>query len=166
LVNRLELTSPGKQAILVCEVLTKTSFLGKRHNNSHYTDLAKELDIFCVKLKPFFGGQNIVIRLTSLDGLVLQDDIQNLQSHLSESLKGKKMGTGLLALSSDLLRVICLSTQIPVAGLFVHTYLALVKKSPNHRGVFDYLNLAFQTLWDYSTPFRRLRGMGIQVKGR
>jgi hypothetical protein len=63
-------------------------------------------------------------------------------------LKGKKIGTGLLALSSDLLRVICLSTQIPVAGLLVHTYLALVKKSPNHRGVFDYLSLAFQTLWE------------------
>lgn len=96
-----------------------------------------ELDILSSKLKPFFGKRNLLVRLTSLDGLVLQDDIKNLQNHLFESLKGKKMGTGLLSLSVDLVRVVCLSTQIPVAGLLVRTFLALVKKSPNHRNVFD-----------------------------
>jgi hypothetical protein len=71
-------TYPGKQAVLVCEVLTKTSFLDKKQNRSHFMNLSKELDAVSVKLKPFFGNRKFILRLTSLDGLVMQEDIQNL----------------------------------------------------------------------------------------
>jgi ribosomal protein S3 len=42
----------------------------------------------------------------------------------------------------------------------------LVKKASNHRAIFEWLDLAFQTVWEKSKSFRRLRGMAIQVKGR
>jgi hypothetical protein len=44
--------------------------------------------------------------------------------------------------------------------------LRLVKKSPNHRGVFEWLNTAFQSAFQSGESFRRLRGLGMQVKGR
>jgi hypothetical protein len=162
----VELTFPGKQAVVVCEVLTKTSSITKNDPGLQFAKLSTELDIVVSKIKPFFHNRSLMIRLTSLDGLMLQNDIKKLQSHLSESLGSKTMGTGLLPLSIDLVRVICLSTQIPVAGLLVRTFLALAKKSPSHRNVFDYLDLVFQEIWSFPTQHRRLRGLGMQVKGR
>jgi len=136
----LELTFPGKHVVFVCEVLTKTSALGSVSSNpisKNQQQLADELDILAVKLKPFLGNRAVFIRLTLLDGLLVESSMKNLYNNLFESLKGKKLGTGLLPLIMDLVRVICLSMQLPVAGLFVNAYLALVKKAPNHRGVFE-----------------------------
>jgi hypothetical protein len=72
-----------------------------------------------------------------LDGLLLQNEIKKLEKDLQEAVKGKKIGTGLVSLALDLLRALCLSTQLPVAGLIQGAYIQLIKKSPNHRVVFD-----------------------------
>ena len=97
----------------------------------------KDLEEISIKLKPYIGSRNIVIRLTVLDGLFQQPGISLLESQAQDSLKGKKLGTGLLFLTSDLLRSICLITQLPIAGLFSLSFLKLVQKAPNHRVVFD-----------------------------
>jgi len=91
ITNRIELTFPGKQAILVCEVLSKTS--GKDNNLNVLS--SKDLEEIAVKLKPYLGNLKIVIRLTVLDGLFKQPTLHSLVKNVEESLKIKKLGTGL-----------------------------------------------------------------------
>ena len=117
------------------------------------------------KLKPFLDGRPIFIRLTILDGLFQQKTMAGLEKSLQEALKGKKLGSGMNFLESDLLRAVCLSTQLPVSGLISTCFLSLVKKSPNYRAIFEWLELAFRTIWQQSEHFR-LQGMAMQVKGR
>lgn len=169
MVNRIELTFPGKQAVLVCEVLTKSSAQGKSGSNTPSVSssfLDKDLEEIASKLKPYIGNRKIVIRFTFLDGLFQHPTMALLENSAQDSLKGKKLGTGLLFLTSDLLRSVCLITQLPVAGLFSLTFLKLVQKAPNHRVIFDWLDIAFRTVWSNSEKFRRVQGIGIQVKGR
>jgi hypothetical protein len=79
LVNRFELTFPGKRVVLVCEILTKTSaFDHKNEHGGSFHKLNAELGIIASKLKPFFGERKLLIRLTSLDGLVLQEEIKKM----------------------------------------------------------------------------------------
>jgi len=145
LVNRLELTTPGKNLVLVCEVLTKASMLGKKVKRVGSSPLTGEdLEIMRMKLMPFLGNRRFLIRVTCLDGLFFQKDVKSLEQKASESVRGKKLGTGLVFLTEDLLRAVCLSMYLPVAGLFVSAYQSLVKKLSNHRSVFDYLSLAFE----------------------
>ena len=51
-MNRLELTFPGKQAVLVCEVLTKSSAQGKKESPINSSFLDKDLEEISIKLKP------------------------------------------------------------------------------------------------------------------
>lgn len=122
---------------MVCEVLTKSSAQVKKDFSLNSSFMDKDLEEISIKLKPYIGNRNIVIRLTVLDGLFQQPGISLLESQAQDSLKGKKLGTGLLFLTSDLLRSICLITQLPIAGLFSLSFLKLVQKAPNHRVVFD-----------------------------
>jgi hypothetical protein len=119
LVNRLELTFPGKNAVLLCEVLSMTSFLGKDGKQKNFSPLTDDLEVIRTKLKPFIGNRTFCLRVTCLDGLLFHKSMKALEKSLLESLQGKKLGAGMLSFSSDLVRVICLSMQIPVAGLFV-----------------------------------------------
>ena len=50
-MNRLELTFPGKQAVLVCEVLTKSSAQGKKESPINSSFLDKDLEEISIKLK-------------------------------------------------------------------------------------------------------------------
>jgi hypothetical protein len=170
LVNRLEINFPGKNAVLVCEVLTKSSTLGKGSKKDTFKKVAS-LDLLSsenisAKLKPFLGGRTLILRLSVLDGLLQHPTMFSLEKDINESLKGKKLGTGLIFLALDLIRSVCLAMQLPVAGLLSSAFIKLAQKSPNHRLVFDYLNQAFTTAYTNSKPFRRLRGVGMQVKGR
>jgi hypothetical protein len=165
LVNRLELTFPGKDTILTCEVLSKSSRSGKEGENK-FSALMSDLEVVSMKLKPFFGNRKVCLRITCLDGLFFQKSLINIEKGVLDALRGKKLGTGLIFLVSDLIRVVCLAMYLPVAGFFVQAYLNLVKKSPGHRGVFEHLMVAFQVAFKSSESFRRLRGLGVQVKGR
>lgn len=170
LVNRLEVNLLGKSAVLVCEVLTKSSVLGTK-SKSGFTTKVSSLDLLSsenisAKLKPFLGGRTLTLRLTVLDGLLQHPTMFSLEKDINETLKGKKLGSGLIFMALDLIRSVCLSMQLPVAGLLSSAFLNLVQKSPNHRLVFDYLNLALLTAYTNSKTFRRLQGISMQVKGR
>jgi len=91
ITNRIELTFPGKQVIIVCEVLSKTS--GKGNNLNVLS--SKDLEEIAVKLKPYLGTRKVVIRLTVLDGLFKQPTLHSLVKNVEESLKSKKLGAGL-----------------------------------------------------------------------
>lgn len=148
IVNRVEITNPGTTAIVTCEVLTKSSVLSKSTvgvASQSESSFRKDLDTIVAKIRPFFGDQKVVLRLTYLDGLLLQDTMKALEKTLQSTLKNKKMGTGLVFLSADFIRIVCLCTQLPVGGLLMNTYLELVKKAPGHRSVFDYIETALQT---------------------
>ena len=169
IVNRVEITNPGTTVIVACEVLTKSSVLSKSTVgvvNQSESSFCEDLDSVIAKIQPFFGDQKVVLRLTYLDGLLLQENMQTLEKTLQNTLKNKKLGTGLVFLSADFIRIVCLCTQLPVGGLFMNTYLELVKKAPGHRSVFDYIETALQTAWKSSSDFRRLQGVAMQVKGR
>jgi hypothetical protein len=88
----------------------------------------------------------LFIRLTVLDGLLTQKSMKKLEKKLQDELKMKKIGTGLNSLSSDLLRSICLSSQLPTAGLISNSFLTLTKKSPNYRSIFEYIESAFRNV--------------------
>ena len=79
----------------------------------------EDLEIMRVKLAPFLGNRRFLIRVTCLDGILFQKSIKTLEQKVSESVQGKKLGTGLVFLTEDLLRAVCLSIYLPVAGLFV-----------------------------------------------
>lgn len=169
IVNRVEITNPGTTTVVSCEVLTKSSILSKNLVgvvNKSESLFSENLDVITAKIQPFFGDQKVVLRITYLDGLLFQENMQTLEKTLQNTLKNKKMGTGLVFLSADFIRIVCLCTQLPVGGLFMNTYLELVKKAPGHRPVFDYIETALQTAWKSSSDFRRLRGVAVQVKGR
>lgn len=161
-VNRLEVTFPGKQVVLVCEILTKTS-------NSQKIGpffLKKSLEEFSAVLKPYVGGRQVVFRFTALDMLFQETTISKLYKKLEETIKGKKLGKGLDFLISDVVRAICLITLMPTSGLFSLTFLQLIKKAPNIRAVLNWLDIIFRMVWSTSEKFRRVQGVRVQVKGR
>lgn len=169
LVNRLELTFPGTKAVLVCEVMTKSSVLGKSSKGNPITTpsfVTLSPEIISAKLQPFLGGRSLVLRLTVLDGLLQHPTMLSLEKGLMEALKGKKLGTGLTFIILDLVRSVCLAMNLPVAGLLSSAFLKLVQKMPNHRAVFEFLDLALLTAYKNSSSFRRLKGVAMQVKGR
>ena len=92
--------------------------------------------------------------------------IRHLKKKVEEAVKGKKLGKGLSPFTFDVIRAICLITQVPVAGLFSLTLLKLIKKTSNHRAVIDWLDTVFRTVWSNSEKFRRIQGVRVQVKGR
>jgi hypothetical protein len=67
LVNRVELTFPGKHAVLVCEVLSKTTRLAKYSKDLKpisSSELILDLEEVLVKLGPFVGNRKVLIRFT------------------------------------------------------------------------------------------------------
>jgi hypothetical protein len=95
IVNRVEITNPGTTTIVTCEVLTKSSVLSKSTvgvASQSESSFRKDLDTIVAKIRPFFGDQKVVLRLTYLDGLLLQDTMKALEKTLQSTLKNKKNG--------------------------------------------------------------------------